>query len=215
MKKLLRVVVFGTLLISCVTSVVSANENNQGAGNPVTRLNEIAPANRQLVSSYKDFSPSYYQPSPLPIQGLAMYYNPGVMDRVLERQIGWGHVTECNECIGRVALLREGDMDRRIWLQRPGHEVEGPFWVVDQAAEHDVPGLVRRNWAVDVDYETAMRWGMRGPIPIIVLADPSQAIPVAVQSLPPEENSGVPHPHEEPPAPVEIIREIDQPVTQP
>lgn len=178
MKKLFQVVVFSTLILSCMTPIVSANEEPKGEQDPSSRLDEIVSANQQPVSSYRDLSPSYYHPSPLPIQGLAMYYNPGVMDRVLQRQIGWGHVTECYECIGRVALLREGDMDRRIWLQRPGHEVEGPFWVVDQAAEHDVPGLVRRNWAVDVDYETAMRWKMQGPIPIIVLADPSQAVPV-------------------------------------
>jgi hypothetical protein len=201
MKKLLRVVVFGTLLISCVTPVVSASENISRRENDPTRLDQIVPANRHLVSSYRDLSPSYFEPSPLPIQGLAMYYNPGVMDRVLQRQIGWGHVTECSECIGRVALLREGDMDRRIWLQRPGHAVEGPFWVVDQAAERDVPGLVRRNWAVDVDYETAMRWKMRGPIPIIVLAAPSQAVPVTAESITSEETA----------RPAIILREMPQP----
>ncbi|MBX2997681.1 MAG: hypothetical protein KF893_04160 [Caldilineaceae bacterium] len=144
-----------------------------------------------------------------------MYYNPGVMDRVLERQIGWGDVTECDECIGRVALLREGDMDRRIWLQRPGYAVEGPFWVVDQAAEQDVPGLVRRNWAVDVDYETAMRWKMRGPIPIIVLADPSQAIPVSTEPVSAEGGAIEPNLPVEPAAPVVNVREIPKPATQP
>lgn len=200
MKKFLQIVVFGTLFISSVTPVVIANENVGVQENEPVRLDRVVPANRHLVSSYRDLSPDYYQPSPLPIQGLAMYYNPGVMDRVLQRQIGWGHVTECDECIGRVALLREGDMDRRIWLQRPGHAAEGPFWVVDQAAERDVPGLVRRNWAVDVDYETAMRWKMRGPIPIIVLADPSQAVPVTAESITAEETA----------KPTIVLRELPQ-----
>jgi hypothetical protein len=201
MKKFLQIVVFGTLLISSVTPVLHANESMGGRENNPIRRDPIVPANRHIVSSYRDLSPDYYKPSRLPIQGLAMYYNPGVMDRVLQRQIGWGNVTECRECIGRVALLREGDMDRRIWLQRPGHAVEGPFWVVDQAAERDVPGLVRRNWAVDVDYETAMRWKMRGPIPIIVLADPSQAVPITAESISSEETA----------KPTIILREMPQP----
>jgi hypothetical protein len=177
-KKFIKVLMFGGLFVGCMVTIVHAEETGGQDSKPTNTLDRIVPAKHFSVSSYRELSPSYYQPSPLPIKGLAMYYNPGVMEQVLKRQLGWGDVTECDECIGRVALLREGDMDRRIWLQRPGHAAEGPFWVVDQAAEHDVPDLLKRNWAVDVDYETAMRWEMRGPIPIIVLADPSQAVPL-------------------------------------
>lgn len=180
MKKLLKIAALGTLLFTCAVSVIHAEEatntDNEPVEVPTKATGEIRQANQQWISTYLDLNPSYYQPTPLPLRGLAMYYNPGVMDTVLANQLGWGDVTECDECIGRVALLREGDMDRRVWLQRPGHPVEGPFWVIDQAARHHVPGLVRRNWAVDVDYETAQRWEMRGPIPIVVLAEPEQAV---------------------------------------
>lgn len=184
MKKLFKIAALGTLLFTCAVSVIHAEGDINTDGEPVEvpanataeAPAEIRQANQQWISTYLDLQPSYYQPTPLPLRGLAMYYNPGVMDTVLANQLGWGDVTECDECIGRVALLREGDMDRRVWLQRPGHPAEGPFWVIDQAAKHDVPGLVRRNWAVDVDYETAMRWEMRGPIPIVVLAEPEQAL---------------------------------------
>lgn len=178
MSRFIRVLCIGTFLISSFASVALAEETGQTMppdSGPATQT-KIASVDARGVYSYKDLKPDYFQQSPLPVQGLAMYYNPGIFQRVLKKQIAWGDVTECDECIGMVALLREGDMDRRVWLQRPGHPPEGPFWVVDQAAPHDVPGLVRRNWVVDVDYETAMRWGMRGPIPIIVLADPGQAV---------------------------------------
>ena len=38
--------------------------------------------------------------------------------------------------------------------------------------------LLARNWVVDVDYDTAMRWGMRGPVPVTILGAPP-AEPVA------------------------------------
>ncbi len=180
MKKLLQIATLGTFLLGCMVTAAHAEETSTTPDtDTVQALNAVPEANQRLVSSYLDLQPDYYQPTPLPLRGVAMYYNPGIMDAVLKNQLAWGDVTECDECIGRVALLREGDMDRRVWLQRPGYPAEGPFWVIDQAARHDVPGLVSRNWAVDVDYTTAMRWGMRGPVPIVVLADRSQALPVA------------------------------------
>jgi hypothetical protein len=126
--------------------------------------------------------PGYWESSPLPAQGLAMYYNPGLMEQVLDYRLRMGNVTECEECIGYVALLRAGDIDRRVWMQRPGEVVEGPFWVIDVAARHDIPSLLERDWVVDIDYETAMRWGMRGPVPVTVLSTPGQGAGMAGQS---------------------------------
>lgn len=133
----------------------------------------VAEAVDPLTLVWEDLTPGYYQTSPLPVQGLAMYYNPNVFERVLEFRRSAGNVTECAECIGYVALLRRGDVDRRVWLRREGKPAEGPFWVVDVAAKHHVGQLLERGWAVDVDYETAMRWGMNRPIPITVLENPT------------------------------------------
>lgn len=119
----------------------------------------------QVVNSLR---PGYWEASTLPVQGLAMYYNPGVFRRVLNFRHEHDHVSQCEECIGYVALLRGGDIDRRVWLQREGEILEGPFWVVDAAAFQHIPGLLSRNWVVDVDHDTAMRWRMAGPIPITV-----------------------------------------------
>ena len=54
-------------------------------------------------------------------------------------------------------------------------EAEGPFQVTDVAAHHHVQGLLRRGWAVDVDYDTAMRSGMRGPVPVTIYSAPPAA----------------------------------------
>jgi hypothetical protein len=128
----------------------------------------LQPTPEPWRSAVNGLHPGYWDASILPVQGVAMYYNPGVFQRVLPFRYEHNHISECGECIGYVALLRGGDIDRRVWLQRRGQMAEGPFWVVDAAAFQHIPGLLSRNWVVDVDYDTAMRWRMSGPIPITV-----------------------------------------------
>ncbi len=108
-----------------------------------------------------------------PDVGRAMYYAAGVMNRVLQNRIAWkqipaGTVSDCeggdSKYRGCVALLRAGDMGREVYLKRPGQNAEGPYLVIDVAAEHDIACLLERNWIVDVDWGTAQRWGMKGPV---------------------------------------------------
>jgi hypothetical protein len=131
-----------------------------------------------------DLEPGYYERTPLPVEGRVMYYNPGVMERVLEFRLRAKHVTECATCIGYAAMLRAGDLDRRVWLEREGHLAEGPFWVIDVAAPQHVGQLINRNWIVDVDYETAIRWRMNRPLPVKVYADPPPHAFMSAVSLP-------------------------------
>lgn len=117
------------------------------------------------------------QQSQLPISGYAMYYNPNVMQEVVSNRLAMGHISSCAECVGTVALLRPGDLNRRVWLQWADGVVEGPFLVVDVAAAHHVAQLLARNWVVDVDNRTAVRRGMRGPVWVTVWGAPPPANP--------------------------------------
>ena len=120
----------------------------------------------------------YWDPSPLPIQGLATYYNPGVMDYVQDYRLQAGDIDACPECVGSVALLRAGDIGRKVWLQPPGGDPVGPFLVVDCARRQDVAPLLQRNWVVDVSYEVGRNWGMNRPLDgVIVFEDPADAAP--------------------------------------
>lgn len=110
-----------------------------------------------------DLTPSYNQQTDLPAYGKAMFYNPGVMETVLENRLESGVINHCHECIGYVAMLRAGDLNRRIWIQLPDSTVEGPFQVIDAADQKHVHMLLNKMWVIDVDYETAMRWKMAGP----------------------------------------------------
>lgn len=128
---------------------------------------------------------AYHQQTQLPLQGRAMYYNPGIMETVLENRLRFGTVDICAECIGYVAMMRVGDLNRRVWIQLPDETVHGPFQVIDAADVGHVPMLVEKEWAIDVDYETAHRWGMRSPWTVTVLSAPPaniQPAPLVVES---------------------------------
>lgn len=110
--------------------------------------------------------PSWYGASDFPARGEVTFYSPGLMRWVYEYRIRLGQVPVCDppKCIGYVATLRPGDLGRTLWLQRPGQAVEGPFLVVDYAAGEDFDRLRARGLVVEVDYETAQRWGIQRPL---------------------------------------------------
>ena len=96
------------------------------------------------------------------IYGDATFYAPGVMTEVLANRIAWGHVQPCPECIGMVALADCGQLGARAWIIGP-RGMEGQFLVTD-CGTFLTPGRV-----AEVDWDTAQRWGMRGPVEVIVL----------------------------------------------
>jgi hypothetical protein len=119
-------------------------------------------------------TPGYWEQTLLPQTGLATFYAPGMMEHVLDVRAGHGQMLQCPECVGTVALLRAGDIGRKVWLQPPGGEKIGPFLVIDCARQEDVWPLVDRNWVVDVSYELGELWGMNRPLDdVTVLADPA------------------------------------------
>jgi hypothetical protein len=77
-----------------------------------------------------------------------------------------------------VALLRAGDIGRKVWLQPPGGEPVGPFQVIDCARSQDVQPLLDRNWVVDVSFEVGQYWGINRPLDgVIVFEDPADTVP--------------------------------------
>jgi hypothetical protein len=123
-----------------------------------------------LLAAYptraEELAPGYWEQSPLPQTGLATYYAPGMMEYVAGYRQTQGQLPACPECVGTVALLRAGDIGRKVWLQAPDGERVGPFLVIDCARRQDIAQLVARDWVVDVSYERCwriqpMRWSGR------------------------------------------------------
>ena len=136
-----------------------------------------------VIDAWESLEPSYHEATPLPHRGKAMYYNPGVMEIVIESRIQFGHISVCERCVGTVAMLRAGDLDRRVWLQTGPWKVEGPFHVVDAAAIKHVGLLLDKEWVIDVDYVTAQRWNMRMPI-VTIWESPPLDLLLATSTIP-------------------------------
>lgn len=109
--------------------------------------------------------------------GTVTYYAAGVMERVRDYR-----GLACDECVGYVALLPAEDIGRHVWLQRPDAAPEGPFLVVDCAQAEHIAGLTERGIVGEVDWETAQRWGMFGPLPgvRIFFEDPNVPTPAEI-----------------------------------
>jgi len=122
-------------------------------------------------------TPGYWDRTPLPQTGLATFYSAGMMEHVQAYREAQGQLPVCPECVGAVALLRAGDIGRKVWLAPPAGERVGPFLVIDCAHWEDIPTLLGRNWVVDVSFEVPQLWGMDRPLDgVTVLADPSDAV---------------------------------------
>lgn len=98
------------------------------------------------------------------LTGEVTYYNPGIMEAVYANRLRWRQVEPCAECVGMVALLDRDHLGRRVWIARPGYPPEGPFLVVDCAGRADRPRLQARGLVAEVDWPTARRWQMTGPL---------------------------------------------------
>lgn len=124
----------------------------------------------------QDLAPGYWEQSRLPQTGLATFYAPGMMEYVESYRLSAAQLPACPECVGTVALLRAGDIGRKVWLQPPDGERIGPFLVIDCARRQDVDALLSRGWVVDVSYELGQVWQMDRPLAgVTVLEDPADA----------------------------------------
>ena len=75
-----------------------------------------------------------------------------------------GQLEPCLACLGFVALADAEHIGKRVWLQAPGREIEGGFLVADCGSRADQVARKASGWVVDVDWPTAQRWDMHGPI---------------------------------------------------
>ena len=70
------------------------------------------------------------------VSGNAMYARPEAAQQRVEQQRIWGHVTECRDCIGTIALQDCTLLDDRAYVYWYGTDaLRGPYWVTDCAEQ--------------------------------------------------------------------------------
>lgn len=123
------------------------------------------------------------QPSKLPAKGRIMYYNPGVMQRTWLYRHNVEKYPKCDECVGNIATMRDGDKQRKLCIQRDGvGQIEGPFYVIDVANEIHKDLLRDKDWLVDVGWPVAEAWNMNSPIPATLLDCPIGHTPILLDN---------------------------------
>jgi hypothetical protein len=91
------------------------------------------------------------------VSGQAKYYGEGLMERAAVNQgldLRW--------YADGVALMSRGDLGRVVWVSH-GDEILGPFLVVDCAQRNHYDRRVAQGDVLEVSYELAQKWGMKGP----------------------------------------------------
>jgi hypothetical protein len=103
---------------------------------------------------------TWFTPAPEHSRGAAVFYGPGMMEGTAR----WRGM-DLSNYLGGVALMSPADIGQTVWLKRPGEAWEGPYLVVDCAARQDMwPVIMARGEVVEVDFDTATRWGMVTPV---------------------------------------------------
>jgi hypothetical protein len=101
---------------------------------------------------------TFFTTPPPVTTGAAVFYNPGAM---WATAIYRGYSPQIDGILGEVAAETPAMIGWVVWLKREGLPWEGPYLVVDCPRRNYQYGQVV-NWGqvVEVDFETAERWGM-------------------------------------------------------
>lgn len=99
---------------------------------------------------------TWWTAAPQYIVGKAVFYAPNVMEGTARYRN-----MSLDGFMGGVAMMSAADIGEVVWLKRPGSNWEGPYLVVDTSQRnHMWVNVVHIGEVVEVDFETARRWGM-------------------------------------------------------
>lgn len=109
------------------------------------------------------------------VSGCAAYYNSRLME---DTAVYRGYIKDASEYEdwlkrngykGAVALYRNGDKDREVHILWPDGTLDGPYLAIDVVARHHYDLGMSKNRVIDVDWNTAVRMDMKGPMSVILI----------------------------------------------
>lgn len=109
----------------------------------------------------------------LPVPGWASQYGLGVMPRVVVARQGWGQLpANLGSYDGFVARPYCDELGDTVYLRREGRLGWERFLVADCGCPQGRAWMLERGILVEVDFETAARWGTAGRgVRVEMLAD--------------------------------------------
>lgn len=100
---------------------------------------------------------TWFTPTPPLVFGYSTFYGPYAMKATAD----YRGMKYQENYVGMVSGIFCADIGNQVWLKRPNKDWEGPFLIVDCARQNDLYGvIVSYGEVVEVDHETAIRWGM-------------------------------------------------------
>jgi len=100
----------------------------------------------------------WLSPNPKHFVGVSSYYAKGIMEQVVENR-----GLSMNGYHGAVALMMCGDIGKSVWIKRStAATFQGPYLVADCSGKNHLYFNVMTGIVVEVDYHTAVRWGIPG-----------------------------------------------------
>lgn len=101
-------------------------------------------------------SETWWTPAPRHSYAKAVWYAPYLMDATAR----W-RGQDLEGFMGGVAMMSPADIGQVVWLKRPDLSWEGPYLVVDVSSSiHMWTTITQVGEVVEVDWQTAQRWGM-------------------------------------------------------
>lgn len=104
----------------------------------------------------------WFTKSPQYVYGTAVPYSPGMMKATaIWRELYEVAYKYGTEYLGGVATPSPADIGETVWLRREGFTWEGPYLVVDCSRRADMTTHIAINQqVVEIDFNTAVRWGI-------------------------------------------------------
>jgi len=122
------------------------------------------------------------------MSGCAAYYaedrmatTATVLD-IIEQSSEYKTWLEDNGYIGAVAVYRLGDKWRDVHILWPDGTIDGPYIAIDVVARHHYELGLKKNRVIDVDYNTAKKHNMRGPMAVTIIYDGTDLLKFALGS---------------------------------
>lgn len=120
------------------------------------------------------------------MSGCAAYYSEGLME--INAQY-WGYIKDTKDYdswlessgyLGAVAVYRNGDKGKEVHILWPDGTLDGPYIAIEVVARTHYELGIERNRVVDVDYNTAKRVDMRGPMNVTIIYDLNSYLSISI-----------------------------------